>query len=290
MRRSGTPSRHGRRAGPSSAKRRARPTTGTTSSTTTDLKPCGPVRRRSRPRAPTTDPTSPDGLSSLWELDAMFAAAVLNSRRPNAASGSAGRTPPTSRPREVAEPAFEPVVVARKPIQRTVAANVLGVGAGALNIDACRVARDGSNPGWSKTGSKPARHQHEMGQWIYARPPAEARTARRVAGPQERRARRVAGRGARQISERESRDVRRSAPTRRAQSSARGSYMTADHRARAYGGLRAARPRSSTSPRPTPASDHGSRSQVFAFETTSRPSKLDHVRARPGRGRCAEVD
>ena len=38
------------------------------------------------------------------------------------------------------KPAFEPVVVARKPIVGPVAANVLKYGTGALNIDACRVA------------------------------------------------------------------------------------------------------------------------------------------------------
>lgn len=38
------------------------------------------------------------------------------------------------------KPAFEPVVVARKPLgERTVAANVLAHGTGALNIDACRI-------------------------------------------------------------------------------------------------------------------------------------------------------
>ncbi|AXQ51338.1 DNA methylase [Mycobacterium phage Adahisdi] len=37
------------------------------------------------------------------------------------------------------KPAFEPVVVARKPLVGTVAANVLEHGTGALNIDACRV-------------------------------------------------------------------------------------------------------------------------------------------------------
>jgi site-specific DNA-methyltransferase (adenine-specific) len=37
------------------------------------------------------------------------------------------------------KPAFEPVVVARKPISGTVAANVLAHGTGALNIDGCRV-------------------------------------------------------------------------------------------------------------------------------------------------------
>jgi DNA modification methylase len=38
------------------------------------------------------------------------------------------------------KPAHEPVVVARKPLDGTVAGNVLGWGVGGLNIDACRVA------------------------------------------------------------------------------------------------------------------------------------------------------
>ena len=40
------------------------------------------------------------------------------------------------------KPAFEPVVVARKPLVGTVAANVLAHGTGALNIDGCRVVTD----------------------------------------------------------------------------------------------------------------------------------------------------
>lgn len=38
------------------------------------------------------------------------------------------------------KPAFEPVVVARKPLEGTAAANVLKYGTGALNVDGCRVA------------------------------------------------------------------------------------------------------------------------------------------------------
>ena len=41
------------------------------------------------------------------------------------------------------KPAFEPIVVARKPLVGTVAANVLAHGTGALNIDACRVEPTG---------------------------------------------------------------------------------------------------------------------------------------------------
>lgn len=44
------------------------------------------------------------------------------------------------------KPAFEPVVVARKPLIGTVAQNVLEHGTGALNIDACRI---GTDAGWS---------------------------------------------------------------------------------------------------------------------------------------------
>ena len=40
------------------------------------------------------------------------------------------------------KPAHEPIIVARKPLQGTVAANVLRHGTGALNIDGCRIAGD----------------------------------------------------------------------------------------------------------------------------------------------------
>lgn len=41
------------------------------------------------------------------------------------------------------KPAFEPIVVARKPLSGTVAANVLAHGTGALNVDACRIEATG---------------------------------------------------------------------------------------------------------------------------------------------------
>lgn len=41
------------------------------------------------------------------------------------------------------KPAVEPIVVARKPLEGTVAANVLKYGTGAINIDACRVPTEG---------------------------------------------------------------------------------------------------------------------------------------------------
>jgi site-specific DNA-methyltransferase (adenine-specific) len=43
------------------------------------------------------------------------------------------------------KPAWEPIVMARKPLIGTVAANVLAHGTGALNIDGCRVGTDGGS-------------------------------------------------------------------------------------------------------------------------------------------------
>lgn len=42
------------------------------------------------------------------------------------------------------KPAHEPIVVARKPLTGTVAENVLQYGVGGLNVDACRIALDGT--------------------------------------------------------------------------------------------------------------------------------------------------
>lgn len=42
------------------------------------------------------------------------------------------------------KPAYEPIVIARKPLEGTVAANCLKYGTGAINIDACRVPTEGA--------------------------------------------------------------------------------------------------------------------------------------------------
>jgi site-specific DNA-methyltransferase (adenine-specific) len=56
------------------------------------------------------------------------------------------------------KPAFEPIVVARKPLSGTVAANVLAHGTGALNIDGCRIETDWANDpnrrGWQGGNSQ----------------------------------------------------------------------------------------------------------------------------------------
>jgi len=47
------------------------------------------------------------------------------------------------------KPAYEPIILARKPLRSTVAANVQAHGTGAINVDGCRV-RDGSETGGPK--------------------------------------------------------------------------------------------------------------------------------------------
>lgn len=74
------------------------------------------------------------------------------------------------------KPAFEPIVVARKPLgEKTVAANVLTYGTGAINIDACRVEtnEDRSRPprtpnqlyGGGKGTNTTASESHVGGRW-----------------------------------------------------------------------------------------------------------------------------
>ena len=67
------------------------------------------------------------------------------------------------------KPAFEPVVVGRKPLVGTVAGNVLAFGTGALNIDATRIGTEERVNGPGSTGPRVARG----GGW---REDAESRT------------------------------------------------------------------------------------------------------------------
>jgi site-specific DNA-methyltransferase (adenine-specific) len=81
------------------------------------------------------------------------------------------------------KPAFEPIVVARKPIRGTVAANVLAHGTGALNIDATRVAGDNPSIGRRKgstnhLSTRPAREAEAEGR-IESRQSPEAFAADR---------------------------------------------------------------------------------------------------------------
>ena len=74
------------------------------------------------------------------------------------------------------KPAFEPIVVARKPLAGTVASNVLAHGTGALNVDGCRVGAGLFVPGGGgnlpsggimgrKNSGKPSTAGHTSGRW-----------------------------------------------------------------------------------------------------------------------------
>lgn len=74
------------------------------------------------------------------------------------------------------KPAHEPICMARKPLDGTVAANMREHGTGALNIDACRVPAEPMAPN-TGSGGMPRRHEneqrgpgivsqpHELGRW-----------------------------------------------------------------------------------------------------------------------------
>ena len=63
------------------------------------------------------------------------------------------------------KPAWEPIIVARKPLDGTVAANVQQWGTGAINVDGCRIPVDAGDPLTSATyvGSNPGSAGHTMG-------------------------------------------------------------------------------------------------------------------------------
>ena len=56
------------------------------------------------------------------------------------------------------KPAWEPIIVARKPLEGTVAANVLAHGTGAINIDGCRVAGPKHTQSTSHAGGQHGRY------------------------------------------------------------------------------------------------------------------------------------
>lgn len=76
------------------------------------------------------------------------------------------------------KPSFEPIILARKPIRGTVAANVVEHGTGALNIDACRVAAvagddhqrqrlvgRNAREGWGLHGAENYQAEPAAGRW-----------------------------------------------------------------------------------------------------------------------------
>ena len=73
------------------------------------------------------------------------------------------------------KPAIEPIILARKPLDGTVANNVLAHGVGGLNIDACRVStdddtsrppgRDGGNATWDLSSREKPSVSHAAGRF-----------------------------------------------------------------------------------------------------------------------------
>lgn len=63
------------------------------------------------------------------------------------------------------KPSFEPIIVARKPLVGTVAANVQQYGTGAINVDGCRVETNGERPSGSGKKSKGVWDLHSGSQY-----------------------------------------------------------------------------------------------------------------------------
>jgi DNA modification methylase len=118
-------------------------TTKTTSGTTTDLTTLWSCLSKITGPSTLLDVTKPDGLSSRARVvDDLFAAAVLSLNATRTLTAIEPVTSPTVQ-HSPDEAALSQVVVARKPLTGTVAANVLAHGTGALNVDGCRVGVKG---------------------------------------------------------------------------------------------------------------------------------------------------
>jgi len=61
------------------------------------------------------------------------------------------------------KPAWEPILMARKPLEGTVAANLLKHGTGAINVDGCRIA---SNDGFEKAWDRPVSTNIGAGEYV----------------------------------------------------------------------------------------------------------------------------
>jgi len=93
---------------------------------------------------PTYRPNKENHADNGWRLHGSREAAVISApATPEAAQWEGWGT--------ALKPAHEPIIVARKPLDGTVAANVLRHGCGGLNVDGCRVGASGG----TKKGSKP---------------------------------------------------------------------------------------------------------------------------------------
>ena len=133
-------------------------TTETTSSTTTALKTLSSSLSSLTHESTHPSATSPHGSTSLASaVDNLFASVVCGLRATLALSATepaTGRTPRSPLAAVEGSPAFEPVVVARKPLSGTVAATVLEHGTGALNIDGCRIGDGDDRTSGGPTGAR----------------------------------------------------------------------------------------------------------------------------------------
>jgi DNA modification methylase len=112
-------------------------TTSTATSRTTDLRTLSSCLSQITQHATGASTLDPGSWSSLvTAADSLFGAGVLSSRSTLALSAI---EPATASTGTGSLAAFEPVVVARKPLTGTVAGNVQAWGTGALNIDGCRI-------------------------------------------------------------------------------------------------------------------------------------------------------
>jgi site-specific DNA-methyltransferase (adenine-specific) len=66
------------------------------------------------------------------------------------------------------KPAFEPIVVARKPLIGTVAANVLTHGTGALNIDGCRIGTEVRTHNWAQRSAAFTQERSDTAAGLFA--------------------------------------------------------------------------------------------------------------------------
>ena len=68
------------------------------------------------------------------------------------------------------KPAWEPIIVARKPLVGTVAENVLAHGTGGINVDGCRVGTEDNLNGWAYSPSVDGMSQNDVFGRYYKQP------------------------------------------------------------------------------------------------------------------------
>jgi len=121
-----------------------------------------------------------------WLTERSIASIAESSFMPAVKAGSSVLLDAITSTAESVRPALEPITVARRPLDGTVAENVLKHGTGALNIDACRVGTDESTArtvgktaadGWGLNGQAGQIRGGTQGRWpanlILSYPPDE---------------------------------------------------------------------------------------------------------------------